>query len=106
MPDKGSTGDSRFISLLDTMRETHVAKAKGYGSGTDLFSNIHAASSLGFSPFEGVLLRMQDKWERIKNLRAKRLETAAGESIADTLLDLANYALIAIVMLHEEKEER
>ena len=46
----------------------------------------------------GVVVRMGDKMERIVNLSKKSDATTNNEPIADSFLDLANYALIAYVM--------
>lgn len=54
----------------------------------------------------GVVVRMNDKMERITNLLKKKKEAAASveltiahnEPLTDSFLDLANYALIAYVM--------
>lgn len=50
----------------------------------------------GFGTF-GVLVRMNDKVERLKNLFGKgRKRRAINESIEDTLRDIGNYAVIAL----------
>ena len=54
----------------------------------------------------GVVVRMNDKMERITNLLKKKKEAAASvgltiahnDPLTDSFLDLANYALIAYVM--------
>jgi len=49
----------------------------------------------GFGIF-GVVVRMNDKFERIKNLfNSGRRRRAANESIRDSFKDIANYAVIA-----------
>jgi hypothetical protein len=53
----------------------------------------------GFGTF-GVVVRMNDKFERLKTLFAKkgRKRRAVNETIDDTLRDIANYAVIAILL--------
>lgn len=46
----------------------------------------------------GVVVRMNDKLERVVNLIKKADAVANNEPLADSFLDLANYALIAYVM--------
>tara|TARA_R110000822_G_scaffold10715_1_gene40304 strand:- start:174 stop:503 length:330 start_codon:yes stop_codon:yes gene_type:complete len=47
----------------------------------------------------GVLVRSSDKLERLKNLHKSGNATAAtSESISDSWMDLANYALIAVLL--------
>ena len=52
----------------------------------------------GFGTF-GVLVRMNDKFERIKHLYNKgKRRKAENESIEDTMRDIANYAVIALML--------
>jgi hypothetical protein len=60
-------------------------KQRDYGSG-----NISS-----FGEF-GVLVRMNDKMERLKNLW--KMQEPKNESVEDSYLDLSNYALIAILV--------
>src|SRR5512139_2107405 len=46
----------------------------------------------------GVVVRMNDKFERIKNLFSKRRKRPVNESIRDSFRDIANYALIAYML--------
>ena len=66
------------IRLMDT-------KQQDYGSG-----NISA-----FGEF-GVLVRLNDKMERLKNLN--KMPSVKNESIEDTYQDIANYAVIALMI--------
>lgn len=63
------------------------AKQSDYGS-----RNISS-----FGTF-GVVVRMNDKFERIKNLFSKRRKRPVNESIRDSFRDIANYALIAYML--------
>lgn len=50
-------------------------------------------------------IRLSDKLSRFKNLtRAPEKQAVAGESIKDTLLDLANYALMTVLEMEEPTE--
>jgi hypothetical protein len=53
----------------------------------------------GFGTF-GVLVRMNDKFERLKTLfgKGKVRKRARNESVEDSLRDLANYAVIALLL--------
>lgn len=52
----------------------------------------------GFGTF-GVVVRMNDKHERLKTLFGKgRRKRATNESIIDTLRDISNYATIALMV--------
>jgi hypothetical protein len=62
-----------------------VYKRQDYGSG-----NISA-----FGEF-GVIVRLNDKMERLKNLN--KMPSVKNESIEDTYQDIANYAVIALLI--------
>lgn len=94
----------RYIELLKQMKDLHIRKNAGYaGDSPDPWANFREAENFDVSTFKGVLIRMSDKWVRMKNLIKNPSNEQVGESIKDTLLDLASYALIA-VCLSEEKE--
>lgn len=51
----------------------------------------------GFGTF-GVVVRMNDKFERIKHLFNNRRRRAVNESILDSFRDISNYAIIAVML--------
>jgi hypothetical protein len=93
----------RFLALLDLERDIHVAKSAGYAGqdNPDAWSNFREAAGWGLSPLDGCLVRMGDKYKRAQTIRSDTTNEQVGESLRDTLLDLANYALIAICLLDE-----
>ena len=96
----------RFLALLKTMEDIHKRKNAGYaGVNTpDAFKNFRMAELFGISAFKGCLVRLSDKFIRVANLSQNPDADQVGEAITDTLIDLANYAIIAIC-LYEEKHE-
>lgn len=50
----------------------------------------------------GVVVRMSDKFERIKNLFGKKRRRAVNESILDSFRDISNYANIALMVERKE----
>jgi hypothetical protein len=48
------------------------------------------------------VVRMSDKMERLKSLTKKKTQVK-DESVKDTLLDLANYAIMTVMHLNKEK---
>lgn len=98
-------GDPEYLALLDEMRDLHIRKNAGYsGDSVDRWANFRLSNSLGVSPFLGVLVRMSDKWIRITNLSKNNNFDMVNESLRDTLMDLAAYALIAICLLDEKQK--
>ncbi len=96
----------RFISLLDEIKDIHERKNAGYaGNNEDPFINFKNSKLFGVSPFKGCLIRMSDKFMRFANLSQNEDNDKVGESITDTLMDLANYALVAICLYEEENKK-
>lgn len=97
-------GDPTYLELLEKMKQLHPAKNAGYaGDSQDRWANFRLAQAFGITPILGVMVRMSDKWARIQNLFKNPDNDKVGESIKDTLMDLASYALIAICLLEEKK---
>lgn len=95
-------GHPGYLKLLDEMKELHCRKAADYGRGEDPFANVRAAVDFGIPAWVGVVIRANDKMHRIKSfLQNGELKN---ESLDDSLLDLAAYSLIALVLLREERE--
>jgi len=96
-------GNPRFLELLEEVGLTHRAKAAGYSGSDnpDTWTNFREAEGWGVSPLKGCLVRMGDKYRRVQNLMRNPANDRVGESIVDTLMDLANYALIAVCLYEE-----
>lgn len=96
--------NTRYIQLLDQMKDLHSRKSAGYsGNDSDTWANFRMSERFGISAFLGCLVRMSDKYIRITNLVKNPNNEQVGESIKDTLLDLASYSLIAICLLEDEE---
>jgi len=91
---------SRFMGLLEEMAELHNSKSADYGSDTDPLANIRqGAEFVGIEPWRGCMVRIADKVQRLRTYcKTGRL---VHEGVRDTLMDLAAYSLLAII-LHEE----
>lgn len=94
----------RYLQLLDDMKDLHIRKNSGYaGDSPDPWANFRMAEMFGVSAFVGVLIRMSDKFIRVSNLVKNPANEKVGESIKDTLFDLAAYALIGIAIIEEQE---
>ena len=51
----------------------------------------------------GVLVRIGDKIQRFQNINNKGINLVDDESLRDTLIDLHNYAAMAIMLMDEKK---
>ena len=91
----------------DVKRMLEIAEAKNHdygGKDSNPFANFMAVESLGIATAEkGILVRMTDKMSRINTLLSAEAKVN-DESVADTLIDLANYALILKALLAYKKQ--
>ena len=93
-------GHPGYLKLLDEMRALHEAKAADYGRGADPFANVRASAEFGIPAWVGVMVRAGDKLHRIKSLCVNG--SLKNESVEDSMMDLAAYALIALVLYREQ----
>ena len=89
------TDADRFKEITDKMFETFKAKNHDYGSS---FSNLFKECGMTYA-----YGHMAEKLERVKSLM-KDDAKVKGESMKDSLYDLANYAILNIMEL--EKTEK
>lgn len=85
----------RITAVTDFLRDTLIRKNRDYG---DSFAKQYAKYGI----MSG-LIRMDDKMRRLENL-VGGAEANVDESVEDTLLDLAGYALLCVVELQKAKE--
>lgn len=94
---------SKFEEVLLEMICLHDKKRKDYGSDDDPFANVRASESFGIPGWLGAIIRANDKMTRLK--RFAHTGTLANESVEDSLIDLANYAVIALVLYREATDD-
>ena len=97
-------GSLPFLELLEELRTLHLSKSQDYGSESDPLANIRqGAEFVGIEAWRGCMVRVADKVQRLKTFcRTGRL---VHEGVRDTLLDLAAYSLLAIVLFDEGKDD-
>jgi hypothetical protein len=81
---------------LTVQQEAHnlfIQKNKDYG---DAFANYGTI---------GVIVRMGDKIHRLVNITKNGINLIQTESLRDTLIDLHNYAAMAIMLLDEKPKK-
>ena len=86
--DQVSDQQLEFSRVLLEMRALYLRKNAAYGNG-----------AIGSTGLYGVAVRMSDKVHRLLTLTRSGSDGTADESITDTLLDLAVYAVIGIIVL-------
>lgn len=85
-----------FNTILQRMAAIHEAKNADYGNSYELSARLLARPVV-----EGLLHRMSDKLARACRLAQGQCPLVKDEALADTLLDLANYAVLAILALEK-----
>ena len=92
-----------FDALLKKMGEIHDKKRADYTDG-DPLGNFNEAWRVGVTPLQGIMVRIGDKYSRACNIIKNRgKHEVEDETLEDTLLDLANYCLLAILINRKEK---
>lgn len=81
--------DDVYELLLD-LGQLLVSKQADYGPG--------AVNRAPGGPLHGVMVRLHDKYERLRHLTEVGI-SPKHESIRDSFVDLANYAVIALMVI-------
>jgi hypothetical protein len=94
-----------FYRALDEIKAMHASKSRDYGSESDPLANIrNGAAFVGIEPWRGAMVRLSDKVTRLATFN--RTGKLSHEGVEDTLLDLAAYSLLALVLFREARDER
>lgn len=83
-----------FRDITDSMIQTYQAKNQDYGNSFE--------KTLDRFGFVASIIRLSDKMNRIESLSQKKAKVES-ESIEDTLLDLANYAIMTVIWLRKNR---
>lgn len=86
----------RFEELQSQCLDLAKKKNHDYAGDEDALDNFRDFGAYG------VIVRLGDKYKRVKHFTKSRALLVMDESIRDTLMDLANYAIIAMILLEEE----
>ena len=83
--------------LCDQLNKTYEEKNRNYGDSFGISVKKYGYIS--------ALTRMSDKWNRLETLILNKSDGTKDESLSDTLIDLANYCLMTVMELEEEKNK-
>lgn len=93
-----------FVETTNKMVATVQKKNNDYTATEDPFDNFRAVELFGICNAEtGILVRMTDKFKRITALLGGKEQMVKDEAVEDTLLDLANYAIILRLLRGQRK---
>lgn len=83
-----------FRDITNSMIQTYQAKNQDYGNSFE--------KTLDRFGLVASIIRLSDKMNRIESLSQKKAKVES-ESIEDTLLDLANYAIMTVIWLRKNR---
>ena len=101
---KSLGGDPRFYELLLQIAKLHADKNSNYAEDGDPLSNLRECERMGVPAHIGVAIRLTDKFSRYTQL-LKGKKDRVGESVFDTLLDIAVYSLLSIILIKEQQKK-
>jgi hypothetical protein len=108
--DKVQPTVDKVQPTLDIVEENslRVRQMKAVQStALELFAKKNADYGDAFAKFGviGVLMRIEDKIQRSLSITKNGVNLVSDESIRDTLLDLHNYAAMALMLLDEDDKQ-
>ena len=104
------TNTEKMIELhkeaCEKMHNIMKQKNHDYSGSVDPFVNFRSVEAIGIcSTEQGFMTRMMDKVCRISNFMSSGELHVKDESVEDTLMDLANYALLMMLYIKMSKDE-
>lgn len=94
---------TKFDQVLAELKAMHDRKQQDYGRTTDPFANVRASEDFGIPGWVGALTRANDKMRRLQKFATEG--NLANESVEDSLIDLAVYAIIGLILYRDERFE-
>lgn len=91
------TIEEELLSLFETIMEEAFKIVK------NKMNDYGAEALFSFKDF-GCLVRANDKVMRLRNLYTNKSQKVLDETIEDTWIDLANYAILALVLIRKFKK--
>ena len=95
---------TNFDQVLAELKAMHDRKQTDYGRTSDPFANVRASEDFGIAGWIGAMTRANDKMRRLQKFAAEG--NLANESVEDSLIDLAVYAIIGLILFREQKREQ
>ena len=83
------------VAICNALTDLYARKNQDYG---DSFHISYVEEGMAMPR-----IRLGDKFNRFKNLTRTEKVLVSDESVRDTLLDLANYAIMTLIEMEREK---
>lgn len=105
--DEPGRADRKHVSNVSEDRAAQLRKIQDECLEVFLRKNTDYGDSFAEDGPVGVIIRLGDKIKRMKSITRRGISLVNDESLRDTLLDLHNYAAMAVMLMDEQdaKEE-
>ena len=90
-------------NILDNMQAVYEAKDSDYSATGQPMGNLRKCEDAGIEAWRGCLVRIGDKMSRLENFLKDKAFIVISEKAEDTVIDLANYAILMSCLLEEIK---
>jgi hypothetical protein len=95
--------DNTALDILDNMKSVYEAKDNDYSANGLPMGNLRKCEEAGIDAWRGCLVRIGDKMSRLENFLKEKEYLVISEKAEDTVIDLANYAILMSCLLEELK---
>ncbi len=101
---KGMFTNETPLSILDNMQAVYEAKDNDYSATGLPMGNLRKCEDAGIDAWRGCLVRIGDKMSRLENFLKEKEYLVISEKAEDTVIDLANYAILMSCLIEEIKK--
>ena len=91
------------LDILDNMQKVYEAKDSDYSATGLPMGNLRKCEDAGIDAWRGCLVRIGDKMSRLENFLKEKEYLVLSEKAEDTVIDLANYAILMSCLIEEIK---
>ena len=96
--------DETALDILDNMQSVYEAKDSDYSATGLPMGNLRKCEDAGIEAWRGCLVRIGDKMSRLENFLKEKEYLVISEKAEDTVIDLANYAILMACLIQESKK--
>ena len=92
------------LDILENMQKVYEAKDSDYSATGLPMGNLRKCEDAGIDAWRGCLVRIGDKMSRLENFLKEKEYLVLSEKAEDTVIDLANYAILMSCLIEEIKQ--
>lgn len=95
-----------FDSVIEHIVSMMKKKNHDYAGSEDPLANLRLCEKAGIQAWKGVVaVRMSDKFSRLQTYCKTENYEVKDEGFKDTLIDMAVYSILGLILFEEEKKE-